>query len=225
MFRQFLHRARVVVCNSYESHPQMTNGVTGFITFSFGDVLSQKILKFDNTIDYERAVKTGALGLFMNGLVLHHWYNALDRIFGRTMQCKKTVFMKTAADQLLYAPFSIAIFFGFASAVASSQPISFMHSTSSSHWAVRKNEFLQSFYKKMESDFASVFLADCCLWPFVNIVNFSCIPKNYRSSFIGIAQLVWQTYISSMGHSAYDSVSALEPLSRLQTSVDRKNSG
>ena len=202
MFRQFLLRVRVIVCNSYDSHPMMTNGMTGFITFSMGDILSQKILNFDNMIDHERAIKTGSLGLFMNGLMLHHWYNALDRIFGRAMQSRKAVILKTVADQLLYAPFSIAIFFGFASAMALPQSTSFVQNTSSSQRADRKNVFLQSFYKKMESGFVSVFLADCCLWPFINMVNFSCIPKNYRPSFIGIAQLVWQTYMSSMGHSA-----------------------
>lgn len=221
---KFLIRARIVVSNSYECNPKATNGLVGLLTFSFGDILSQKILSADRTPDYGRAAKTGALGLFMNGLVLHHWYIALDNIFGRSMQSRKVAILKTLADQLLYAPISIVIFFGFASVSMSHQSTLHIHDTHYSTSYLRSiNKSVDAFVDKMKSHFISVLLADCCIWPFINIVNFSYIPKNYRPSFIGLVQLFWQVFMSSMGHSQLDLEIGSEIRSEVEISSVEKN--
>lgn len=184
----------------YQSNPQLTNGISGLVTFSAGDILSQKLANPDREIDYRRAAKTGMLGIFMNGAVLHHWYNFLDLTFGKSMLSKKGVFLKVLADQLVFAPFSIVVFFGFASCLSPLPPV---HCEGNTHCSTSDiDNIAVRFLRKMESSFLAVLLADCCTWPFVNFINFSYVPKNYRPSFVGLAQLIWQTYISYMGHNA-----------------------
>ena len=85
----------------------------------------------------------------------------------------------------MYAPFSILAFFSVAS---------FQESNS-----IRK--FQSNIEKKVSTSFLKTLLADCTLWPFVNFVNFRFIPISYRPSFVAMAQLLWQTYLSTVSHS------------------------
>lgn len=195
----FISKFGEFIARSFKSSPQLTNSVTGLVTFSAGDFISQKVLHEGGDVDYGRALKTGILGVFMNGIVLHHWYNNLDRVFGKSMSSAKVVVLKMVADQLIYAPFSIAVFFGFASSLATMEAIS-LDTSSTKRTEMMPGRVTELFIQKMETSFLPVLLADCCVWPFVNLINFSYIPKNYRPSFVGIVQLVWQTFVSSVGH-------------------------
>ncbi len=85
----------------------------------------------------------------------------------------------------MYAPFSILAFFSVAS---------FQESNS-----IQK--FQSNIEKKVSTSFLKTLLADCALWPFVNFVNFRFIPISYRPSFVAMAQLLWQTYLSTVSHS------------------------
>jgi protein Mpv17 len=98
------------------------------------------------------------------------------------MNCKYTVLKKALMDQILYAPFSIAVFFSYASYLDVGE-FGGLH-----------------FQNKMNDALFTTWLADCTFWPFVNVANFRYIPLNYRPTFIGIAQLLWQIYLSSVGH-------------------------
>ena len=187
-----------LISRSYQLNPQLTNGMSGLITFSVGDILSQKLVDPARDVNYVRAAKTGMLGIFMNGTVLHHWYNFLDVSFGKSMLSRKGIILKVVADQLVYSPFSIVVFFGFASCLSPSHPADNEVTTHSSTSDLENMS--ARFLAKMEHSFLPVLIADCCMWPFVNMINFSYVPKNYRPSFVGLAQLVWQTYVSYMGH-------------------------
>lgn len=188
-----------LISRSYQSNPQLTNGMSGLITFSVGDVFSQKLVDPARDVNYIRAAKTGMLGIFMNGAVLHHWYNILDLSFGKSMLSRKGIFLKVLADQLVYSPFSIVVFFGFASCLSPSHTV---HNEVAAHSSTSDfGSTSARFLAKMENSFLPVLIADCCMWPFVNLINFSHVPKNYRPSFVGLAQLVWQTYVSYIGHS------------------------
>jgi hypothetical protein len=41
----------------------------------------------------------------------------------------------------------------------------------------------------------SAYIADWSVWPAINVVNFRFVPLPFRPSFIGCAQLGWQTYM------------------------------
>jgi protein Mpv17 len=175
--------AHAAIARAFELYPQLANGATGFVTFSCGDLLSQKMFGEANEIDKTRAMCTGLLGVGMNGLVLHNWYRSLDFVFGSSMKSKMGVFAKASMDQLIYAPFSIIVFFAYA------------------NYLEEKSFKFESLASKVENSLIQTWLADCSFWPFVNVINFRYIPLNYRPTFVGGAQLMWQTYMSSVSHS------------------------
>mmetsp|Transcript_35043 Transcript_35043/g.60330 ORF Transcript_35043/g.60330 Transcript_35043/m.60330 type:complete len:224 (-) Transcript_35043:192-863(-) len=175
----------------YRSNPRLANAFTGCATFFMGDVLAQKIelkkTKREDGYDLVRAAQVGLLGIVMNGFFIHHWYHGLDKVVGSSMTSKVVVGMKVAADQLIYAPFSIASFFYFTS--------------------FRKTgditEANKEFMPKMESLFVQTFAADCALWPLANFVNFRFVTLTYRPTFTAVVQLMWQTYMSATSSNSH----------------------
>lgn len=179
---------RHAVTSFYALNPRLANACTGCVTFTLGDILAQKIQvrteKDAQSLDYWRSLQVGALGLVMNGIFLHHWYNTLDKIVGSSMTSKFGVAMKVAADQFIYAPFAILTFFGFTSVREAG-------SVSSAK---------EEFKNKVQGNFTTTFLADCTLWPLSNFVNFRYVNLAYRPSFTAVVQLLWQTYLSLASH-------------------------
>lgn len=116
--------------------------------------------------------------------MLHYWYRSLDLLFGHSMKKMSTVVFKVILDQLIYAPFSIGVFFSVAS--------------------YSKGGNLDSMYlnlkEKTEESFIDTWAADCMVWPLVNFVNFRFIPIYMRPTFVGFAQLMWQTYMSTVSY-------------------------
>ena len=188
---RFIKRTKYV----FEKHPLLANSCTGFFVFSTGDVISQVANpKVDKGVDYKRSLYTGALGIAMNGVCLHVWYRIIDRVFGAAMASKRTVILKCIADQLVYAPFSIGVFLSFASAKQGGSLADISQRTEN----------------KMSQSFVSTWMADCTLWPFANFVNFSFVPINYRPTFAGITQLIWQSYMSTVANSSIQSHKEIE---------------
>ena len=132
------------------------------------------------------------------------------------------ILFKTVADQMIYAPFSIVMFFGYSSSMkaltssnsnsssnrnnsnssssttdSSSQPTVPLSFTSTISTAV--SEFRQ----KMENSFVSTFAADMCIWPLANVINFRYIPIHYRPTFVGVVQIGWQAYLSGVAHAGF----------------------
>jgi hypothetical protein len=189
----------------FEKYPRFASGVTGFCTFSVGDLFAQRLqmntvtttattstsvattttttatqdtdhLKFD----YRHPVEIGVLGFFSNGYILTHWYHMLEKVFGTSMICKRVVFTKVFADQLIYAPFCIVLFFAYSSWLSEGTP--------AKSW----NEFVL----KCKDSFTATFLADCSVWPVANFINFRVVPLVYRAPFTAFVQLLWQSYMS-----------------------------
>ena len=150
-------------------------------------------------------------------VILHHWYRSLDYTFGRGMKTnKRGVMYKTIADQLIYAPFAITMFFGYISTMKA------VHGTTSCTASNSSNELIDngsnndgpspppsssipsmamsSFQQQMDKYFVSTYMADLCVWPMVNVLNFRYVPLHYRPSFVGIAQIAWQAYLSRVSH-------------------------
>lgn len=180
---RFVKRTKFI----FEKHPVLANSCTGFFVFSVGDVIAQVANpKADKGVDYKRSLYTGALGIAMNGMCLHVWYRIIDRVFGAAMKSKKSVILKCIADQVVYAPFSIAVFLSFASVKQGGSLA----------------DITQRTENKMSESFVTTWIADCTLWPFANFVNFSFVPLNYRPTFVGITQLVWQSYMSTVANTS-----------------------
>lgn len=188
------------VKSTYQTHPQLSNACTGFVTFTMGDVIAQKLDSknesvMENHIDIARSLELGMLGFVMNGFFLHRWFVLLDKVVPKVVASSRgAVFAKVAADQLVYAPFAILSFFGYACAFRP-PPLADQQQYSG---------VLEAVKARVRSDFVHTYIADCMLWPLANYVNFRFVPLVFRASFTAVTQLAWQTYLSVVTHVAHD---------------------
>jgi protein Mpv17 len=173
------------ITQTFAKNPMLSNSCTGFLIFASGDVCSQYFK--DNSIgkiNFHRVLQTGSIGIFMNGIMLHYWYRSLDHLFGTSMKKYGGVILKVLMDQIVYAPFSIGIFFSMAS--------------------VSQGGDVQTIMKRLQEktneSFLETWATDCMLWPIVNFLNFRFVPIHLRPTFVGFAQLMWQTYMSTVGY-------------------------
>lgn len=192
MQRNFSHFSRRLVSlkekiqNIFHNSPRLANAITGFATFSAGDILVQRYEKKRiREIDYLRSFELGLLGTVMNGFFLVSWYKYLDRVIGHSMTSTTNVSLKVIADQVVFAPFSIVAFFGVSSVIR--------------HFSYA--QAVDYFENKMRSNFWTTFLADCSVWPVVNVVTFRYITLAYRPAFTAVVQLMWQAYMSFVADS------------------------
>ena len=186
----------------YKSRPVLANSISGFVIFCSGDIISQYLpsafaLQNGNAgiealisqrIDWRRAIYFGGLGIGMNGITLTIWYKLLDKFVGSSMLSHKTVFAKMIADQIVYAPFSIVVYFWFASYLESLQ------------CAIRSGSVIDDCCDRLNKDLVSTWISDCMVWPPANFVNFRYVGLNYRPTFVGVVQVFWQSYLSYVSH-------------------------
>lgn len=98
-----------------DTRPLVTKALTsGSIMFA-SDVLSQGIeqVQRDGRVDIGqfslyRSATRGLMGMVVFGPSMHYWYRGLDRVF-------RSAVGKVVADQTVYAPCAIAVFFGWTS--------------------------------------------------------------------------------------------------------------
>ena len=210
MFNRFSKLADI-----YNRHPLLANSVSGFFIYSAADVVSQyadsqKQFKLDS----KRAVEAGLFGFVINGVVILKWYKFLDKSFG-TGTTHKIVFLKTATDQVIFAPFNIISYFLFVSIRNEAEGINNTTSTTTSNSNNSSNNHhyqhvYDNFHNKVETLFVPTYIVDSFMWPIVNIVNFKYIPFNYRPTFAGCAQLLWQTYLTYVANCSSQSTLQLK---------------
>lgn len=148
--------------------------MTGVATFGVGDYISQKQSGQDYSIGNAASIAT--LGFITNGWILPMWFKQLDRIFSKSMVDRRVILAKIIADQVVYAPFAVSLFV-FCQAEVCRVP--------------RAREMSRR-------DQINIWLADCAVWPIINIINFGIVSLRFRPHFVAIAQLCWQTFISSV---------------------------
>ncbi|CAM9471059.1 unnamed protein product, partial [Scytosiphon promiscuus] len=212
----------------------VTNGLVGASTFAIGDAISQAAAKpklvlsagrgqeqqqpswqqqfLDRTrgVDFSRSAKVGLLGILLNGFALGAWYRVLDRYIGSDRTRIQQVLKKCVVDQMVYAPFSITSFVGYAAVLNGGGPSKVLGDTK----------------RNLEETFWSTWLMDWKVWPAANLVMFRFIPSSYRPSFASVVQVAWQAYMSSV---SYDSphhqphggtASALKPGNSINAGAD-----
>lgn len=90
-------------------------------------------------------------------------------------------------------------------------PVFFMMSTGVALDMVNQKEeiTLQSFtntvkkaWTNVKNKFSQIYIADCAVWPLVQMANFAFIPAHLQSIFVNFVNIGWNTFLSytSQGH-------------------------
>eukprot|EP00953_Heterococcus_sp_UTEX-ZZ885_P006137 3779-Heterococcus_DN1.PRE.1 len=71
--------------------------------FASGDAMAQHLIEKSDTWDYRRSLSIGFLGAWQNGVLMHYWYRALDRIVSPATN-PASVLKKICCDEAVFAP-------------------------------------------------------------------------------------------------------------------------
>lgn len=176
---------KTVVNNLYTKHLLVTNVATCGTLLALGDFIVQNIEKKYVKDTQGRVVnysfqRTGRM--FVIGLALgpfnHFWYRFLDQaVTGTGLQ---VVAKKIAVDQAVAGPFFCTAFL-LGSGLLEGKPIG-------------------GCFREWKEKFLTIYLADWCIWPPTQFMNFYFLPSRFRVAYVASVTLCWNTFLSFMKH-------------------------
>jgi len=134
--------------------------------------------------DIRRSIFATTFGGLFIGPFGHFWYQHLDRVVSARMipGSAKFIAAKVAADSFIYGPFMLLAFF-----VGSS-----LKDGVADSW--------ERISTKLRLDFASAFVAECTIWPPVQVANFAFVPVRHQLLLVNSLAVMDVTFLSWVLH-------------------------
>ncbi|XP_077982066.1 mpv17-like protein 2 [Glandiceps talaboti] len=127
--------------------------------------------------DWSRTGRMFVIGLIL-GPFNHCWYKFLDHILpARTFGI---IVRKILLDEIIASPFFATTFF--------------------MGMGILEGEGVQKSFDILKEKFLSVYLADWCVWPGAQCINFYFVPTRYRVLYVNSVTLGWDTFLSYVKH-------------------------
>jgi len=119
---------------------------------------------------------------FAVGAAQFKWYHLLEKTLPLVKGSLLPPFKRVCADQLVFAPVSLSIFYGY---------MGFMEGRS-----------LKDTQYKLQQLYWPTLKANWILWPAVQALNFSIVPLKYQLPIVSTVNIVWTCYLSTMNSAA-----------------------
>lgn len=156
------------------ARPLLTQGVTTAVLFATGDLTAQQLVEKKGLKNHDVA-RTSRMALYggcVFGPVATTWLGFLARRV-TFRNARVETLARVAADQTLFAPVMIGVFLGSMATMEGKSPKERLDTT---WWPALK--------------------ANWMLWPFVQFVNFTFLPLQYRLLFANVISIGWNSYLS-----------------------------
>ncbi|XP_014256881.1 protein sym-1-like [Cimex lectularius] len=150
--------------------PYITNSATTAVLAAAGDGIAQVVFE-RKKYDGARTMRMFIFGA-MIGPVVTKWYRYLDSVVGHELTAKRLA-VKLATDQILFAPACQSLSISFVALLEGKRVV-----------------------EEVRTNFKDVLLASYKIWPFVQVLNFSLVPLQYRTLFVQVVALGWNTYFT-----------------------------
>jgi len=186
------------------TNPLTTKMATNGLMTAGGDVLAQNIenrAKNDSggkkfVYDLRRGTVMACIGFLFTAPLLHAWYNIMHAFFspdsiGGNMLASlpaainakfALVLSLLVADQLVFSPFAIAMFFVVNGVATALSKLELDHIRQI--WPTLKREYVQTMIKNWK------------LWPSAQVINFTLVPVHLQVLFSNFIGLIWNTLLS-----------------------------
>jgi protein Mpv17 len=150
--------------------------LTSFFGFVIGDFLAQKIE--GDSYDIFRCLRLGTYGLFLDGPIGHWWYTVLDKyVEPDDPRSTKAVLLKTAADQIIWAPVMTCVFFAVLKSLEG-QP--------------------ELIIPTIQDKLIKTIAANYVIWPAAHFINFRFVPTEQRILYNNCVSVAWTAYLSTL---------------------------
>jgi len=146
-----------------------------------GDAVAQLYIEKASKLDLRRVLKMAIMGGCIVGPTLHFWYAFLNRTF--TSPTTTGAFMRLAADQGVFGPAFIVVIFSFM--LGMDGRIDDLPAHLKAHW--------------LEAT-----LTNWVLWIPTMFLVFRFVPPTFQVLVVNGVALVWNTYLSWVGHKEAD---------------------
>jgi hypothetical protein len=160
-----------------ERHPLIVKSLTAGLLNALADAICQVFVERGQAFDLRRLISFVAIGVFMSGPGLHYWYGMLTRFI--SVPGMGGVFLRTAADQLVFTPLGVIGFFVVLLNLEGRQA---------------------ELADKLQKDVVETVLANWKVWIPFQIFNFGFVPPQFQVAAAGILGMVWSVFISYIGH-------------------------
>lgn len=166
-------------CDALERRPLVTKAMTSLVGFMLGDIVAQHLASGD-ALDTLRILRLGAYGLFIDGPVGSLWYEVLEKyICPDDPTSNQAVALKTAADQVIWAPAMTVIFFAVVK-LLEGHPEGIVPTV-------------------LEKTMPTV-VANYMVWPLAHVINFKYVPRDFRILYNNSVSIAWLTWLSLLMH-------------------------
>eukprot|EP00877_Chromochloris_zofingiensis_P014721 jgi/Chrzof1/9502/Cz04g05160.t1 len=125
-------------------------------------------------------LRLGAYGFFIDGPIGSIWYDILEQhVCPDKPLDTKTVLLKTALDQIVYATIMTGVYFT-VMRVAEGHPESVMST--------------------LHDKFLPTLAANYMVWPLAHVINFRFVPSEFRILYNNAVCVAWLTWLSLLTH-------------------------
>lgn len=152
-----------------QRHPWPTNVVLYTTLFSAGDVLQQRLR--GGPADWRQTGRVATLAVTFQANFSYMWLRLLERALpGRT---PRAILAKVVCDQMVGGPVALSIFYTGMSVLQGKDDI----------------------FGDLKKKFWNTYMAALMYWPFVQLVNFSLVPIQWRTTCSGLSAFLWATFL------------------------------
>lgn len=182
------------------THPLLTKVATGTCIYASGDVTMQRLEARSASSgagasprtpwrwDAARTARMCAYGGLWLSPFLHNWYRVLDKmVIGTGL---RALAPKLALDQTLAAGANMVMFFTITKTLEGQTPAQVRDTLRDRLWPTM--------------------LSLWCVWPAVQLVNFTLVPLHRRVLVVNLVGVGWSTYLSYVGNRQEEACSKIK---------------
>jgi protein Mpv17 len=153
----------------------LTQAVTTSVLFATGDITAQQLVEQRGlkAHDLKRTGRMALYGGFVFGPVATTWFNLLARKIVIPGRPRLETLARVGCDQGAFAPVMIGVFL---SSMATMEGASAKERLEKNWWTALRTNWM--------------------IWPFVQFINFTYLPLQYRVLFANIISIGWNSYLS-----------------------------